>query len=59
MQKTMRDLREWVNEKDEHGYLMPDEFVVQVAGTAICAYHKDCMALGAAFETTTDEATDE
>ena len=51
----MRDLREWVNEKGEHGYLMPDEFVVGVASTAIYAHHKDCVFTGAAFETITDE----
>ena len=53
--KTMRDLREWVNEKDEHGYLMPDEFVVGVTGTGIYAHHPDCLPMGAKFDTLTDE----
>lgn len=55
---TMRELREWVNEKDEHGYLMPDEYVVVVSGTAIYAHQQDCVFMGAAFETTADEVTD-
>lgn len=58
MPKTMRDLRGWVNEKDEHGYLMPDEYVVVVASTAIYAHQKDCVFMGAAFETTTDDTAD-
>jgi hypothetical protein len=53
--KTMRDLREWVNEKDEHGYLMPDEFVVGVTYTAIYARNRDCLVGWAGFETTSDE----
>jgi hypothetical protein len=40
--KTMRDLREWVNERDDRGYLMPDEFVVGVTYTAIYARNRDC-----------------
>jgi hypothetical protein len=55
MPKTMRDLREWVNEKDEHGYLMPDEFVVGVTGAGIYAHHPDCLPMGAKFDTLTDE----
>ena len=53
--KTMRDLREWVNEKDEHGYLMPDEFVVGVTYTAIYARNRDSLMGWAGFETTSDE----
>ena len=55
MPKTMRDLRAWLNEKDEHGYLMPDDFVVGVTGTCIYAHNPDCLPDGARFETTTDE----
>ena len=55
MPKTMRDLREWVNEKDEHGYLMPDELLVVVSQTSLCAVHPDCVFMGAAFETASEE----
>jgi hypothetical protein len=53
--KTMRDLREWVNEKDDRGYLMPDEFVVGVTYTAIYARSRDSLMGWAGFETTSDE----
>jgi hypothetical protein len=55
MPKTLRDLRAWVNEKDERGYLMSDDFVVGVTGTCIYAHNPDCLPDGARFETTTDE----
>jgi len=53
--KTMRDLREWVNEKDDRGYLLPDEFVVGVTYTAIYARNRDSLRGWAGFETTSDE----
>jgi hypothetical protein len=53
--KTMRDLREWVNERDDRGYLLPDEFVVGVTYTAIYARRRDCLVGWSGFETTSDE----
>jgi hypothetical protein len=53
--KTARELRKWINESDQHGHLIPDEFVVGVAGSCIYVHNPDLPIDGAKFETVTDE----
>jgi hypothetical protein len=53
--KTVRELREWINAWDQHGHLMPDGFVVGVAGSCIYVHNQDLPIDGAKFETVTDE----
>lgn len=53
--KTMKDLRAWVNERDDHGYLMPDDWVVMVTDCGVQAHHPEMYMMAAMFSTEPEE----
>lgn len=53
--KTMKDLRAWVNERDERGHLMQDDWIVMVTDSGVQAHHPEMTMAAAMFSTAPEE----
>lgn len=53
--KTMGELREWANDRDEQGYFMSDDWVVMVTDSGVQAHHPACGLVAAMFSTEPEE----